>query len=228
MAAQIGYDGLDPRGDPRLDLLIDVAGARPEPRQDWVHLGRLGFRSTQRLWVGDVPGGVAVATWPAELKPQACYLYGHKLGSALVKAAIERGWTVEPSPHIAFRTASAARRLYMSPPLAPLAYAACWEDDDAFSRIGGNYAREAVEHELWQWLKQTGFADDGDDAVLLRFLDEFLGNWPANMRPGLRFRRSWKSAEMDELGSALAETIRGQFDAVFAVAHEPALRTAKA
>ena len=170
-----------------------------------------------------------MATWPAELKPQACYLYGGGLGSALVAAAIERGWTVEPSPHIAFRTASAARRLYMrlSSDKA-LDYVACWEDEDALSRIGGNYARGAVEHELWPWLKQRGFADDGDDAVLLRFLDEFLGNWPANMRPGLRFRRVWTPAEAAELGSALAETIRSQFDAVFAVAHEPALQDRKA
>ena len=80
-----------------------------------------------------------------------------------------------------------------------------------------------VEHELWPWLKQRGFADDGDDAVLLRFLDEFLGNWPANMRPGLRFRRVWTPAEAAELGSTLAETIRSQFDTVFAVAHEPTL-----
>ena len=108
-----------------------------------------------------------------------------------------------------------------------LDYVACWEDEDALSRVGGNYARGAVEHELWPWLKQMGFADDGDDAVLLRFLDEFLGNWPANMRPGLRFRRVWTFAEAAELGSALAETIRSQFDAVFAVAHEPALQTAR-
>jgi hypothetical protein len=228
MTAQIGYEGLDPRGDPRPEVLIDVARVQPEPGGDWVHLGRLGFRSTQRLWIGDVPGGVAVATWLAELKPQACYLYGGGLGSALVAAAIERGWTVEPSPHIAFRTASAARRLYMRPrSLESPAYVACWEDEDAFSRIGGNYARGAVEHELWPWLKERGFADDGDDAVLQRFLDKFLGNWPANMRPGLRFRRRWKYAEMAELGSALAETIRSEFDAVFAVAHEPALRTAR-
>jgi hypothetical protein len=73
-----------------------------------------------------------------------------------------------------------------------------------------------------------GFADDGDDAVLLRFLDEFLGNWPANMRPGLRFRRGWTLDESAELGSALADTIRSQFDAVFAVTHEPALPTARA
>ena len=223
MTAQIGYDGLDSRGDPCPELLIDVARVQPEPGCDWVHLGRLGFRSTQRLWIGDYAGGVAVATWAAELKPQACYLYGGGLGSALVAAAIERGWEVEPSPHIAFRTASAARRLYMRPSIEALDYVACREDEDELSRIGGNYARGAVEHELWPWLKQMGFADDGDDAVLLRFLDEFLGNWPANMRPGLRFRRGWTLGEAAGLGSALAETIRSQFDAVFAVAHEPAL-----
>jgi hypothetical protein len=226
MTAQIGYDGLDSRGDPRPELLIDVARVQPEPAGDWVHLGRLGFRSTQRLWIGDVPGGVAVATWPAELKPQACYLYGGGLGSALVAAAIEHGWAVQPSPHIAFRTASAARRLYMSPSTETLDYVACWEDEDALSRVGGNYARGDVEHELWPWLKQMGFADDGDDDVLLRFLDEFLGNWPANMRPGLRFFRVWALDETAGLGSALADTIRSQFDAVFAFAHEPALQAA--
>ena len=69
MTAQIGYDGLDLRGDPRPELLIDVARVQPEPRDEWVRLeGRLGFRSTQRLWIGDVPGGVAVATWPASLR----------------------------------------------------------------------------------------------------------------------------------------------------------------
>jgi hypothetical protein len=224
MTAQIGYDGLDRRGDPCPELLIDVARFQPEPGRDWIHLGRLGFRSTQRLWIGDYAGGgVAVATWAAELKPQACYLYGRGLGSALVAAAIECGWAVEPSPHIAFRTAPAARRLYMRPSIEPFDYVACWEDEDGLRRIGGNYARGAVEHELWPWLKQQGFADDGDDAVLRRFLDEFLGNWPANMRPGLRFRRVWAPDEAAELGSALAETIRSEFDAVFAVAHEPAL-----
>ena len=126
----------------------------------------LGFRSTQRLGISDYAGGVAVATWPAELAPQARYLYGGGLGSALVAAAIERGWTVEPSPHIAYYTASPGRRLYMRPSVAPLDYAACWEDEDGFRRIGGNYTREYVEHELWPWLKQRGFADDGDDTVL--------------------------------------------------------------
>jgi len=58
--------------------------------------------------------------------------------------------------------------------------------------------------------------------VLARYLDEYL-RLPAQMRPGLRFRRAWSPAEVAELGPALAETIRTDFDAVFAVADEPAL-----
>lgn len=223
MTAQIGDDGLDLLGDPLPELLTDVAGVQSEPGGEWVHLkDKLGFRSIQRLVIRDATGGVVVATWPAELAIQARYLYGGGLGSALVAAAIDRGWTVIPSPHIAYYSASPARRLYMLPSVAPLDYAACWEDEDGFRRIGGNYTRENVEHELWPWLKQRGFADDGDDTVLTRFLDEYL-LLPAQMRPGLRFRRVWTSAEAAELGSALAEAIRNEFDAVFAVADEPAL-----
>jgi hypothetical protein len=79
-----------------------------------------------------------------------------------------------------------------------------------------------VEHEQWRWLKQRGFADDGDDTVLRRFVDEYL-RLPAQMRPGFRLRHVWTPAEAAQLGSALAETIRSEFDAVFAVADEPAL-----
>ena len=223
MTAQLGADGLDLLGDPLPELLTDVAGVQPQSAGEWVHLkDKLGFRSIQRLVISDVAGSVVMATWPAELAVQARYLYGGGLGSALVAAAIERGWTVEPSPHIAYSSASPGRRLYMRPSVAPLDYAACWEDEDGFRRIGGNYTREYVEHELWPWLKQRGLADDSDDTVLRRFLDEYL-HLPAQMRPGLRLRRVWAPTEVAQLGSALAETIRSEFDAVFAVADEPAL-----
>jgi hypothetical protein len=170
MTAQIGADGLDLFGDPLLELLTDVARVQPQPGREWVNLEkRPGFHSAQRLRIDERDGAVVVATWPAELARQARYLYGRGLGSALVAAAIERGWTVEPSPHIAYYTASPDRRLYMRLSMAPLDYAACWEDADGFGRIGGNSTREYIEHELWPWLKQRGFADDGDDAVLTRF-----------------------------------------------------------
>ena len=51
---------------------------------------------------------------------------------------------------------------------------------------------------------------------------EFLGRRAAHMRPGLGFRRVWTSAEAGALGPSLAEAIRGEFGAVFAVAREPA------
>ena len=190
VTAQIGTDGIDLFDEPRPELLAAVARAQLEPDGLWVNIedqpGRPGFRSTQRLWMGAADDGVAVGTCPAELAPQARYLYGRGLGPALVTAAKEHGWTVDPQPHIAYRTSPPAKRLYMlpSPSIEALDYVASWQDKGALRRIGGKYAREDVEHELWPWLKQMGFADDGDDAVLQRFLDECLRRWPANMRPG--------------------------------------------
>jgi len=103
---------------------------------------KLGFRSIQRLVISDVAGSVVVATWPAELAVQARYLYGGGLGSALVAAAIERGWTVEPSPHIAYYSASPGRRLYMRPSVAPLRCPAA--DEFASRRQGGVLAASGV------------------------------------------------------------------------------------
>lgn len=81
MTAQIGDGGLDLFGDPRPELLADVARARPEPGGEWADLGQLGFRSTQRLRLSDLGGDMTLVTWPAELQPQARYLYGDRLGS---------------------------------------------------------------------------------------------------------------------------------------------------
>lgn len=227
MTAQIGDDGLDLFGDPRPELLADVARAQPKPGGEWVDLGRQGFRSTQRLRLGDLGGGVTLVTWPAELQPQARYLYGNRLGSDLVTAALERGWAVEPRPHLAYYTARPDRRLYMRPLVAPLDYVACWEDGDGLRHVR-SYARDDVEHELWPWLKEQGLADDSDDAELVRFLGEFLGHRRAHMRPGLRFRRVWTSTEAARLGPELAEAIRSEFNAVFAVSREPSLGSAEA
>jgi hypothetical protein len=228
MTAQVGADGGELFGDPRPKLLAHVTGLPPEPpRGERVDLEEhLHFYSTQRLQITYRPdgSGVVVATWPAELARQARPLYGHGLGSALVAAAIERGWKVEPSPHIGFVNSRSYQRLYMRPRMEPFEYVACWEDKDALGRV--RYAREDAEPKLWRWLKQNGFADDRDDDEFRHFLDKYLGNRDADMRPGLRFRREWTPDEEAELGSALAETIRSDFDAVFAVAGEPSLRSA--
>ena len=226
MTAQIGADGLDLFGDARPELLAEVARVEPEPGGEWVHLGRLGFRSTQRLRISDLAGGVVVATWPAELAPQARHLYGRGLGSELVAAALERGWTVEPSPHLAYHTSPPSRRLYLRPSAPPRDYVLRWEDADGLQRIG-NHTRADVEGELWPWLKRQGFADDGDDIELRRFLDAYLLRRPAHMRPGLRLRRVWPLAETRDLGAALADAIRTEFEALFAAVGEPGLSGAR-
>jgi hypothetical protein len=226
MTAQIGVDRPHLVGDPRPELLTEVARVQPRAAGDWVDLEKLSFRSTQRLWIGDRADGLVLVTWPAELADQARYLYGRGLGSALVAAALERGWSVEPSPHIGFWNSWPSQRLYMRPSVAPLDYAACWVGADGSRHFGGNYSAEYVEHELWPWLKQRGFADDGDDTVLRRFLDKLPAKRDTQMRPGLRFSRVWTAAEAAEMGSALADTIRSDFDAVFVVAEEPGLSSA--
>jgi hypothetical protein len=219
MAAQIGSDELELYGDPRPDLLTEVTRVQPEPRRDWARLeGPLGFRSTQRLRVSDGADGIAITTWPAELAPQARYLYGSRLGTPLVAAALQCGWKVEATPHIAYHRAAPDRRLYLRPSIAPLEYAALWEDKGALRRL--SYSREDVENELWPRLKQHGLADD--DGELLRFLDKFLQG-QAHLRPGLRLRRIWTPAEAAKLGPALAETIRHEFNVVFSSAREPVL-----
>ena len=228
MTARIGADGLEIFGAPRPELLADVVPVQLEQGGEWADIedcqDRPGFRSTQRLWISDVADGVAVATWPAEKGTQARYLYGRKLGSALVTAATNRGWKVEPSPHLAFFNSPPSSRLYMEClSIEPLDYVAYWEEKGALSRV--RYAPEDVEHSLWPWLKERGLANDDDDTELRRFLDEVLHMPKVDMRPGLRFRRVWTFAQMAELGSAFGETIRLEFDAVFAAAHEPSLGT---
>jgi hypothetical protein len=167
-----------------------------------------------------------MVTWPAELAGQARHLYGRGLGATLAATALERGWMVKPTPHLAYHTAPPSRRLYMYPVAEPVLYARQWEEPDALRRVG-NHTRQEVEEELWPWLKARGYADNGDDDVLRQFLDQWLLRRPAHMRPGMQFRREWSREEVSSLGSALATTMRDEFNSVFAVAEEPALGEAR-
>ena len=115
MTAQIGADGLDLFGDPRPELLADVARVQPEPGGEWVNLeGRLGFRSTQRLRLSDLDGGVAVVTCPAELAPQARYLRlprfdGQGLMAWSGDAVVNGTWANSPCQVTLFSTAGGRR-----------------------------------------------------------------------------------------------------------------------
>ena len=57
-------------------------------------------------------GGVVAFTWPAELVPQAKYLYADGRELRLLQAADEGGWEVDMRPHLAFRNSRPEQRLY--------------------------------------------------------------------------------------------------------------------
>jgi hypothetical protein len=223
MAVTIGPNDVNLYESPLPELLYEATGITPVEDGGHVVLADLGVQSAQRLGIGDVGGNVVVGMWPAELKEQAKYLYGQRLGRPMIAAARKRGWTAEPSPHLAFRNASPGLRLYMAPHLDAAEYARRWEEGD-LERVGA-HAREDVRGELWPWLKSRAYVTDGDDSVLEEWLDTRLGNRPALLRPGLRLKRTWPANVLASPGeaSALAQEIRADVDSILAAAHEPRL-----
>jgi hypothetical protein len=84
------------------ELLREVTGLELESSGHALLGEGARVRSTQRLALGDVGSGIVAFTWPAELQPQAQYLYQGDRARRLLVAAGEDGWDVEPRPHLAF------------------------------------------------------------------------------------------------------------------------------
>jgi len=99
---------------PLPELLSETSGIPPVEAATHVMLDEIGVQSAQRLAIGDVGGNVVAALWPADLKEQAKYLYGTRLGRPTIAAARKRGWTAEPSPHLAVRNSPSPLLLYMA------------------------------------------------------------------------------------------------------------------
>jgi hypothetical protein len=152
MAASLGADDLDVFLDAQPRLLQLISGIEPEPGGLHVLLEPFGVRSTQRLAVSRHGPDVVAALWPAELKPQAEYLYGRRLATPMIARARERDWSVEPSPHLAFRNSAPAQRLYMRPSIDAAEYARRWEEGD-LSRVG-QYDHTAIHSSLRRWLRE--------------------------------------------------------------------------
>jgi hypothetical protein len=223
MRASIGADDLELFQDPQRSLLAKISGIQPEAAGVHVLLDKHGVASTQRLAISGFDGGLVAALWPGELKVQAEYLYGKKLGTRIVATALERGWSAEGSPHLAFRNSAAANRLYMRPTVGAEAYAARWEAGDL--REVGAHSRSEVARKLWPWLKQRGYVDSDDDATLRLWFDSQLGKRPALLRPGLRLKRCWKIEAVDNAGGfgGLAQAVRDDVNAILGAADEPSL-----
>jgi hypothetical protein len=186
VSARIGAEDIAFFESPQPQLLREITALEPEASGVHVLLEGHGIRSTQRVALGDIGGGIVVALWPAELKRQADYLYSEGRGSAMVLAARDRGWDVRPSPHLAFFNSPPSQRLYMAPELDAEAYSSRWEGPDG--RLIGQHSGEEVRQHLWPWLKQRGYADPDDDEVLEQFF-RILGRRNAHLRPGMRFRQ---------------------------------------
>lgn len=213
MTARIGADDLGLFESPRPDLLAEVTGITPEPSGGHVMLEAVGIRSAQRLALSDVGGGVIVALWPAELKPQAEFLYRGRRGAAMVDTARGLSWEVRAVPQLAFFTSPPSRRLYMHPDVDPAEYARRWEKQDA--HWIGQHQPSDVRRSVWPWLESRGYVAEGDDRVLEEFL-EILGRRAAHLRPALRFHRRWSREEMAEHGSRFPSLARDEIDRVLA------------
>ena len=209
-------------------LLHEVTGGLPcDRRGSFATLDKTGVRSTQRLAIGDVGGGIAVFTWPAELVQQARHLYTADRAPRLLAAAGVGGWDVDMRPHLAFWLSRPSDRLYLNPDpaIGVVEYVERWQSAD-HARIG-THPRETVRSSLWPWLVHRGYASEADGAEL----DSFLGrldsrNRDAHLRPALRLLRRWSHKEVAELrrARALPDTIRESVNRLLTAVDDPHLR----
>jgi hypothetical protein len=207
---------------PLPDVARRVTGRAPASTNNLVELVDLGVRSTRRLAVCDHGGGIAMLTWPAELKPQALHLYSEGRARRLLAAAAAGRWDVDPRPHLAFRNAGYRLRLYMNPTISTEEYVDRWSGPD-LARVR-EHPPESVRGDLWPWLRARGFASPGDDALLEPFMRR-LGRRGAHVRAGLRLLRRWSRddvAEMRERGD-LVVTLRDELNRLLRSVDDPAL-----
>jgi hypothetical protein len=215
--AHIGPDDLHLFDSPRPDLLRLITGLEPDAREDHVRLDKqTRIRSTQRVALSAIGTGFIVGFWPAELKPQAEFLYADGRAQALLEAAETRGWETYASPQLAFYTSPPELRLYMHPDLSARNYARRWEREDG--AWIGQHSHDEVRQTLWPWLKRRGFATNEDDGVLDDFL-RILGRRPAHLRPGLRLRKRWTSSN-----KAATSGARKDLNAIFRSAGDTPLQ----
>lgn len=218
-AARLGADDVHLFDTPLPDLLREITGIEPVPTGTHVRLDEARVRSTQRLALADIGGGIAVALWPAELQAQAEFLYQQGRAGRLIAAARERGWNVKPSPHLAFFNSRHSQRLYMDPDVSAEDYARRWEGPDG--RRIGRHSPDEVRLVIWPWLKERGYAKESDDDVFEDFL-VILGRRRADLRPGLRLNRRWDADAVKALGGRkeLAVAVRRDVDGVLGAVGE--------
>jgi hypothetical protein len=204
------------------DLMRLVTGISPVAGRNDVRLEEAGFKAVQRLVLADLNGGVLAAVWPGELKPHARYLYSERRAERFVSAALEGGWLVDRTPHVAFHNAPIHQRLYLDPLIDLTRYVELWEGP-GWEWIGGYWLDEA-RTALWPWLKKHGCATARDDQEFGKFLLLLGGKRQAHLRPGLHAERMWSREDVaSRPASQVAADVRAEVNRVLGAIGEPSL-----
>jgi hypothetical protein len=132
------------------ELTLRVTGRKPAPAGHADVDDGTGIRLVKRLTVRDLAGGVAMLTWPAELKGQATFLYSGDRAESLLRAATAGGWETVPRPHLSYFNAPAGQRFYMTPRLSAREYVAQW--------TRGDLARVVARRSTRSWLSGRGWS----------------------------------------------------------------------
>jgi hypothetical protein len=182
-----------------------------------------GIRLVKRLTIRELDGGLAILTWPAELKDQATFLYSGDRAARLLDAGAAGGWEIIPRPHLSYFNAPARQRFYMTPRLSAREYVTQWAAGDV--RKAGSTSFEDVV-DLWPWLLDRRYASESDRGEFESFLGRLArSNRPGHLRPGLRLKREWPAAEVNDLRDSgrLADTLRESFNRVLRAVDDPDL-----
>ena len=182
----------------------------------------IGTVTTQRLSLRAQVEGLALCTWPAELKPQATAMYQAGRVSRLVKfiAEDQQPWQASPNVHLAYWSAPAHNRLYLKHHCETTEYLHRWLGDD-FAHVRA-HPRDRIWDDLWPWLLRRDYADHSDKSRLTDFIP-LLGNRPALLRPGIALKRLWPWEEVEELNrnGHLVSEIRSAIADVLTALDEP-------
>jgi hypothetical protein len=179
-------------------------------------------KSTQRICLQQQADSLALATWPAELKPQAEALYRTGTAQRLMDFVAEHPetWQARPNVQLAFRNAPVAQRLYLHCSLDVTEYIHRWSASD-FTWVRAHH-HDQIRETLWPWLRGNQYAGPEDDEQLDAFLKR-LGRREAHLRPGIELRRLWPWAhavDLDERG-ALASDVRTAVTEMLTALDEP-------
>lgn len=183
----------------------------------------IGSQSTERLSLWWVAEGLALGTWPAELKKQAEATYRTGRGQRIVDFAgrMPTGWRVRPNVYLGYWRDSIPQRVYLHCGLGLGEYVRGWAGED-FAFVRGHRPEE-VRPVLWPWLLERGYADVTDESRLAGFVDR-LGKLKrdAHLRPGIGLKRMWSRAEAAGLGQrVLVRELRAAVTEVLGVLDEP-------